>query len=152
MDFSEETIGGSTDLAGLPLGDNRPMTVKIDIADVSEKLATLHANEAHRTDKGHRSIAIVVPLSGGCSDVVRDFIDEGPPFEPGKIGLVGHKVFLTDREAIFVFETEEGVKAFERILAEPELWDVIGSWEHCLSEEPRIATPVFEWPAHHHRQ
>lgn len=127
------------------------MTVEIDIAEVSEKLATLHANEAHRSDKGPRSLAIVVPLSEGCCDVVRDFIDEGPPFEPSKIGLAGHRVFLTDREAIFVFETEEGVTAFERILAEPELWDVIGSWEHCISDEPRIAAPVYEWPAHPHR-
>lgn len=128
------------------------MTVKIDIAEVSEKLAALHANEAHLSDKAHRSIAIVVPLSEGRCDVVREFIEEGPPFEPGQIGIAGHKVFLTDREAIFVFETEEGVKSFERLLAEPELWDVISSWEHCLSEEPRIASAVYEWPERRHEQ
>jgi hypothetical protein len=126
------------------------MAVKIDIGELSEKLAAFHASEAHLPSKGHRSIAIVVPLSEGLCDVVRDFIDEGPPFDPEKIGLAGHKVFVTDREAIFVFETEEGVKAFERILAEPELWDLISSWEHCISEEPRIATPVYEWPTHPH--
>ena len=128
------------------------MTVKIDISEVSGKLAELHANEAHRTDRSHRSIAVVVPLTDGRCDVVREFVEEGPPFEPSEIGLESHKVFLTDREAIFVFETEEGVKALDRILAEPELWDVISSWEHCLSEPPRLATAVYEWPAHalHH--
>jgi hypothetical protein len=125
------------------------MTVSIDISEVSAKLAALHANEAHRADKAHRSIAIVVPLADGRCDVVREFIEEGPPFEPGRIGLESHKVFLTDREVVFVFETEEGVQALERILAEPELWDLVSSWEHCLSEEPRLATPVYEWPAHH---
>jgi hypothetical protein len=121
------------------------MTVKIDISEVSEKLAALHANEAHRSDKAHSSIAIVVPLTEGRCDVVREFIEEGPPFEPSKIGLESHKVFLTEREAIFVFETEEGMSAFERILAEPELWDAIASWEHCMSGEPQLATTVYDW-------
>jgi hypothetical protein len=127
------------------------MTVKIDISEVSERLAALHANEAHRSDKAHRSIAIVLPLVEGRCDVVREFLAEGPPFEPSQIGLESHKVFLTDREAVFVFETEEGVKAFERLLAEPDLWDLVSSWEHCLSEEPRLATAVYEWPEHPHR-
>lgn len=126
------------------------MTVKIDISEVSEKLAALHANEAHRSDKAHRSIAIVVPLAKGRCDVVRAFLEEGPPFEPSTIGLESHKVFLTDREAVFVFETEQGAKALERILSEPDLWDVVSSWEHCLSEEPRLATAVYEWPKHPH--
>ncbi len=122
------------------------MTVKIDIADVSEKLAALHAHDAHHPDRPvHRSLAVVVPLVEGRCDVVREFLAEGPPFEPREIGLESHKVFLTDREVIFVFETEEGAKAFERILAEPELWDVISSWEHCMSDEPRAATAVYEW-------
>jgi hypothetical protein len=121
------------------------MTVKVDISDVSEKLAALHANEAHRSDRAHRSIAIVVPLTEGRCDVVREFIEEGPPFDPAKMGLESHKVFLTEREAIFVFETEEGMRAFERILAEPEFWDVISSWEHCMSDEPQLATTVYDW-------
>jgi hypothetical protein len=119
---------------------------------VSEKLAALHASEAHRSDKAHRSIAIVVPLTEGRCDVVREFLEEGPPFEPREIGLESHKVFLTDREAIFVFETEEGVKALERILGEPELWELVSPWEHCMAEEPRLATAVYEWPAHPHQQ
>jgi hypothetical protein len=127
------------------MGHSRRMSVKIDIAEASEKLAALHANEAHHQGSLHRSTAVVVPLADGRCDVVREFLAEGPPFEPGKIGLESHKVFLTEREAIFVFETEEGVRAFEKILAEPELWDVISSWEHCMSDEPRIASAVYEW-------
>jgi hypothetical protein len=126
------------------------MTVNIDISEVSEKLAALHANEAHRADKAHRSIAIVVPLTEGRCDVVREFLEEGPPFEPREVGLESHKVFLTDREAIFVFETEEGVKAFERILGEPEVWELVSPWEHCMADEPRLAAAVYEWPTHPH--
>ncbi len=121
------------------------MTANIDIAKVSEKLAALHANEEHRAVKGHRSLAVVVPLVEGRCEVVQAFLEEGPPFEPGRIGLSGHKVFLTEREAVFVFETEEGVQVFERILAEPELWELVSSWEHCIADEPRLATTVYEW-------
>ena len=146
MGFSEVAIRPSTDSDSAYVDDSARMSVKIDIAEASEKLATLHAAEAHHPGSLHRTIAVVVPLSDGRCDVVREFLEEGPPFEPSKIGLESHKVFLTEREAIFVFETEEGVRAFERILAEPELWDVISSWEHCMSDEPRIAPAVFEWP------
>src|ERR1041385_1708701 len=69
----------------------------------------------------------------------------GPLFDPGEVGLESHAVFLTDRETIFVFETEQGVKALERILNEPEFWDVVSPWEHCMAEEPRLAAAVFEW-------
>jgi hypothetical protein len=144
--FSEAGIGPSPDSLHAGVGDSPHMTVKIDIAEVSDTLASLHATDAHRTDRAHRSLAVVVPLAEGKRDVVREFLEEGPPFEPAEIGLESHKVFLNEHEAIFVFETEEGVKAFERVLAEPELWDLISSWEHCLADEPRLATAVYEWP------
>jgi hypothetical protein len=144
--FPEATVRPPTDSRTGLTGHSRDMAVKIDISRVSEKLAALHAEEAHRTDHGHRSIAIVLPLGEGRRDVVAEFVEEGPPFDPSEIGLSGHKVFLTDREAIFVFETDEGVKAFDRLLAEPDLWEVLSAWEHCLSDEPRLATAVYEWP------
>jgi hypothetical protein len=122
------------------------MTIKIDIAEAAHKLAALH--QASAVGDGHRkheSLAVVVPLAEGRCDVVREFLDEGPPFDPGAIGLEKHAVYLTEREAIFVFETEQGVEALERILAEPEVWDVVGAWERCACEEPRVATAIFDW-------
>ena len=122
------------------------MTIKIDIAEAAHKLAALH--QASAIGDGHRkheSLAVVVPLAEGRCDVVREFLDEGPPFDPAAIGLEKHAVYLTEREAIFVFETEQGVEALERILAEPEVWDVVGAWERCACEEPRVATAIFDW-------
>lgn len=120
------------------------MAVTIDVSELAGRLAALH--------HGGRptSVAVVVPLAEGLCDVVREFLDEGPPFDPAAIGLDRHQVYVTDREAIFVFETEAGVQALERILAEPDFWDVVSAWEHCASEEPRVAAAVFEWPERLH--
>jgi hypothetical protein len=120
-----------------------PVGVTIDISEVAQELAILHGGR-----KARARVAIVVPLAEGRCDVVREFLSEGPPFDPAAVGVLRHDVFLTEREAIFVFETESGTEALERILAEPELWDVAGAWERCLAEKPRIATGVYEWPEH----
>jgi hypothetical protein len=122
------------------------MTVKLDVSEVAARLQALHQAAAHRVPGSHESIAVVVPLGPGRSEVVHEFLAEGPPFDPRRIGLESHKVFLTDREAIFVFDTVEGAHAFERILADPDFWDVVPAWEHNVSEEPRIGTIVYEWP------
>ena len=50
--------------------------------------------------------------------------------------------------AIFVFESPEGLEAFERILLERDFWDVLSAWEHSAEGEPRIARLVYEWPEH----
>ncbi len=120
------------------------MAVSIDISQLADRLAAFHRHD------GPASIAVVVPLADGRCDIVREFLEEGPPFDPAKIGLDRHQVFVTDREAIFVFETEKGARTLERLLAEPELWDVVSTWEHCASEEPRLATAAYQWPEHSH--
>lgn len=124
------------------------MNDTIDISAVAEQLTELHRAAVHRADPGHESIAVVVPLAEGRCEVVREFLAEGPPFDPSGIGLDSHKVFLTDREAVFVFETEDGVKALERLLEEPELLDVVSAWKRCSAAGPRIGTAVYEWPEH----
>lgn len=120
------------------------MTVKIDIAEAAEELASLH-RVALGDHRKHQTLVVVLPLADGRCDVVREFLEEGPPFDPDAIGLDKHSVYLTDHEAIFLFETEEGVEAFERILAEPDLWDVVGAWERCACEKPRVATAIYDW-------
>ena len=69
-----------------------------------------------------------------------------PPFEPGKAGIIRHEVFVTGDEAIFVFETEPDVQSLEKILADPELWEVAAAWEHCIAGPPRLAAEAYRWP------
>lgn len=116
------------------------MAVTIDIADVAEKVAALQ-----RTGTS-TSVAIVVPLAEGRMEVVREFLAEGPPFDPAEIGLEGHRVFVTEREAIFVFDGAGGLQNLDRILAEREFWDVLSAWQRCAAAAPRLAGEVYSWP------
>jgi hypothetical protein len=102
--------------------------------------------ELHRRTSAPKALAVVLPVAEGRSDVVAEFLAEGPPFDPEAVGLERHQVFATDREIIFVFESDEGMEAFERILNENELWDILPAWEHNLAGEPRIAERLYHWP------
>lgn len=116
------------------------MNGSLDLSRLAEQLAVLR-----RRRRGREAIALVVPLAEGRSEVVREFLEEGPPFDPREVGLSSHRVFLTEREVVFVFESEEGPAALERILAEPEVWEVAPHWQHHMAGEPRVGLAVFEW-------
>jgi hypothetical protein len=91
------------------------------------------------------AIAIVVPLREGMREVASEFLAEGPPFDPGAIGIARHRVFLTDSEVVFVFETDGELSALDRILAEPEFWSMVSAWGHLSAGEPRVGTMAFDW-------
>lgn len=117
------------------------MAATIEISKLAEQLVALNLPEDAR-----QTFAVVVPLADGRAEVVREFLAEGPPFDPAGAGLDHHQVFVTDEEAVFVFETASGLKDLERLLAEPDFWDVVGAWERCAGSEPRVAAVAYEWP------
>ncbi len=121
------------------------MTTALDIPSrLAEAMGELAAGGTCR-----HCLAVVVPLREGMKEVAADFLAEGPPFAPEALGLARHQVFLTDSDAIFVFETDEGLTSLEQILAEPDFWTVAPAWEHLAAGEPRVATIAYEWPARH---
>lgn len=116
------------------------MANELDIRRLAESALEHHAERLH-------TVAVVLPLRKGTGDVVADFLAEGPPFDPEAVGLARHRVFLTESEAVFVFEAEEGLDRLERILGEPDFWTVLPGWEHVLDGEPRIGPAFFAWDA-----
>lgn len=96
----------------------------------------------------HHSVVVVAPLREDMREVACEFLTEGPPFDPKELGLSRHQVFVTDREVVFVFESEHERAALAQVLAEPDVWSVVSAWGHLLADQPRIATTVYEWPEH----
>lgn len=119
------------------------MTTTIDIADLARDVGRLHEH-----GKLQKTLLVVVPLLEGRADVVREFLGEGPPFDLERAGLERHEVFLTPTEAIFLFESEHGVRGLEQALADPEVWQVVQAWEHCIAGPPRVAEAAYLWAAH----
>jgi hypothetical protein len=117
------------------------MSTTFDVADVARELERLRGRpHLHK-------LAIVLPLDPGMRGVAREYLDEGPPFDPAAAGVDSHEVFLTDSEAIFVFGIPHGAQTLDRILADEEFWSVLSSWEHIAGGPPRAAEVAYDWHA-----
>lgn len=117
------------------------MSTTFDVAGVA------HALDSLRTRPHLHKLALILPLEPGMRSVAREYLAEGPPFDPSRCGLDAHEVFLTDAEAIFVFGLPQGPQTLERILADEDFWSVVSSWEHIAAGPPRAAEVAYEWRA-----
>ena len=90
-------------------------------------------------------VAVVVPLRPGAYEAAVRLVEAGPPFRLVDSPLDGHCVFLTDREALFVFEGSEAEHIVEQIAGEASVWQAATEWRELLDGKPRIADSVFAW-------
>jgi hypothetical protein len=141
---NEDRIDGHTTLILAPRAGDTVSIASVAqagvVAEIAERLAALQLGT-----EGRRRLTIVLPLVDGARDAVRALLAEGPPFDPEVLGLDRHEVFLTDTEAVFVFESELGASAFEPLLQDPELWKSAAAWHEHLAGPPRIAEDVYSW-------
>jgi hypothetical protein len=112
------------------------------ISELADRLAAFGLGRALVNDR----IAVVVPLTKGKREKVESLLGKGPPFDPGKIGLERHQVFVTDQEAVFFFESAAGF-ALERLLGDKKVWSSAATWHDCVAGPPRIAKPFYSWAA-----
>lgn len=112
------------------------------ISEVAEALAGLRLGNAAVNDR----VAVVVPIRKGKRDKVEQLLDKGPPFEPERVGLGRHQVFLTDQEAVFFFESAEGF-SLQRLLADTKVWASAAVWHDCIAGPPRTAKAFYSWAA-----
>ena len=122
----------------------------IQIATVGEVGALFELAEriaGAQTDRGvtAQRLVVVVPLKAGARNKVRRLLDTGPPFDVDTSGLHRHDVFLTDREAIFLFEAPSSAHAVERLLGRPGLWKAAARWGAHLAGPPRVAEAIYTW-------
>jgi len=112
------------------------------ISEVAEQLGALRLGNASLSNR----LAVVVPVRKGKHEKIRRLLDQGPPFDPERLGLGRHQVFLTDSEAIFFFESASGV-SLQRLLADAKVWASAAAWHDCVAGPPRIARPSYSWAA-----
>ena len=151
---------GYAELSGLRLGsrgadrlDGRPALV-VERADGPYLVADggmgapvvqeLVDRLAHLCLAAPRKATVVVPLKRGAIDRVRELVAQGPPFDPAATPLTRHELFLTPREAIFVFEaqTEDGLRA---LLSELDIWTAAAAWGEVVAGAPRLADIAYAW-------
>jgi hypothetical protein len=110
------------------------------ISELAEQLSSLKlaANGAHR-------VAVIVPFKPEHRAAVQELVEAGPPFDPELAALEQHDVFLTEREAVFIFEGADGDRVLARIVAQPNLWKTALTWRKYLNGKPRIARQAYRW-------
>jgi len=87
---------------------------------------------------------LVVPLVEGAQQRAAALLRNGPPFDPVEIGLGRHHVFLTESEAVFLFESESP-DAADRLLSSSRLWSAAAAWKDLVAGPPRLADNAFSW-------
>jgi hypothetical protein len=89
-------------------------------------------------------VAVVVPLRKGKSEKARRLLDKGPPFDPERVGLESHQVFVSEQEAIFVFNAGSEL-SLKKLLADSRVWASAAAWSDVIAGPPRIAKPFYAW-------
>lgn len=109
------------------------------ITELAEHLAS------QLREEGAMSRAVVVlPLRDGASEQAAQLLRGGPPFNPEEVGLDRHHVFLTDDEAVFVFEADN-LEAAERLLGGESFWNAAAAWKELVAGPPRLAEDAYTW-------
>lgn len=85
-----------------------------------------------------------MPLKPGARDSVRQLLDGGPPFDPEAAGLERHQVFLTDHEAVFLFEAPDQ-SVLDRLARRPSLRWAAAAWREHVGGPTRLAEVAYSW-------
>jgi len=87
---------------------------------------------------------VVVPLREGANQKAAELLRGGPPFDPETVGLERHQVFLTEIEAVFVFEAASQ-DAAQKLVGEDAFWSAVSAWKELVAGPPRLADDTYSW-------
>jgi hypothetical protein len=90
-------------------------------------------------------VAVVVPLRPAAHERAVELIEAGPPFPVADSPLDEHCVYLTEHEALFVFEGPQAREVIEELIGEANVWEAATAWRELLDGKPRVAEALFEW-------
>lgn len=90
-------------------------------------------------------LVFVAPLKPGKRAEARRLLAEGPPFDLAATRFDRHDVYLTDEEAVFVFEADDEIATLDLAAEDPALWRAAHAWRDVLDGRPRVATVEFTW-------
>jgi hypothetical protein len=109
------------------------------VAELSDRLAVLTGDP-----KTVETAAIVVPLRPGSREEVEALLRNGPPFDPSRLGLVRHEVFLSEDEVIFIFHGLPSVFA-QRLAEDDSFWNAATAWPPLVRGRARFAEAAYSW-------
>ena len=110
------------------------------ILEVAEQVASMGTGRAISSER----VAVVVGLREGKRENAERLLVKGPPFDPEQAGLERHEVFLSDDEAIFVFEAVSEF-SLQKLLTDARVWIGAAGWHDVAAGPPRISKAFYAW-------
>jgi hypothetical protein len=90
-------------------------------------------------------LVAVVPLRPGAGNAARELLAAGPPFDLDATRFERHAVYLTDAEAVFVFEGPGESRTLDLPGEDPTLSRVARRWQGVIAGPSRLAETGFAW-------
>jgi len=112
------------------------------VSELAEHLSRLLAPDA----AGSWAL-VLLPIRDGKEEQVRALLEQGPPFDPERVGLRQHHAFVADHHVVFLFEAERDLPSMRRLLSGGDLWRAAVAWRGAVAGPPLVSRPVYSWPA-----
>jgi hypothetical protein len=112
------------------------------VSELAEHVSRLLAPEA----PGSWAL-VLLPIRAGKDEQVRTLLEQGPPFDPEKVGLRQHHAFVADDHVVFLFEAERDLPSVRQLLSGGELWRAAAAWRANIAGPPLVSRPVYSWSA-----
>jgi hypothetical protein len=93
-------------------------------------------------------VAIVACLKEGSGPRAAELIAAGPPFDLAETGILGHSVYLSAGEVVFVFEGHQVEWMVDELIDspfQPKLQNAFEGWRAIVEGSPRVAREQFGW-------
>ena len=93
-------------------------------------------------------VAIIARLKEGSEQRAAELVAAGPPFDLSNTGVVRHSIYISPREAVFVFEGHEVEWIVDQLIDEPFHYDLqraLEQWREIVDGQPRVARERFGW-------
>ena len=86
---------------------------------------------------------VLLPIRAGKDEPARALLEQGPPFDPERVGLRQHHAFVADHHVVFLFEAERDLPSVRQLLSGGELWRAAAAWRAIIAGPPLVAQPVY---------
>jgi hypothetical protein len=93
-------------------------------------------------------VAIIARLKEGSEQRAAELVGAGPPFDLANTGIVRHSIYISAKEAVFVFEGHEVEWIVDQLIDEPFHYDLqraLDRWREIVDGKPRVARERFGW-------
>lgn len=140
-----ELVNGTRTVVLERRGTEPVFVAALDGFGTAFELADAVAELVARVPAEGQRVVVVVPIRPDARERAATLIGEGPPFELEGADLTRHDVFLTEREAVFVFEGEGAAALLERLPRNPGAWRAALAWKDVVAGRPRVAREAYSW-------